>query len=90
MPPETKPARWKVVLGYTAFAVFAFILGLFVTFPYDAIRTRIVSEAAQAGLAVRIGSLRPGLAGITATDVRVSKPPQPLTRTWWRPWPAAR
>jgi type II secretion system protein N len=79
MPPETKPARWKVFLGYAAFAVVAFVLGLFVTFPYDAIRTRIVTEAAQAGLAVRIGSMRPGLAGITATQVRVSKPPQPLS-----------
>ena len=79
MPPETKPARWKVILGYTAFAVLAFVLGLFVTFPYDAIRTRIVTEAAQQGLAVRIGSMRPGLAGITATQVRVSKPPQPLS-----------
>lgn len=79
MPPETKPARWKVILGYAAFAVVAFVLGLFVTFPYDAIRTRLVTEAAQAGFAVRIGSLRPGLAGITATNVRVSKPSQPLS-----------
>lgn len=79
MPPENKPARWKVFLGYAAFAVVAFILSLFVTFPYDVVRTRLVTEAAQAGFAVRIGSLRPGLAGITATQVRVSKPPQPLS-----------
>ncbi|NMO21585.1 type II secretion system protein GspN [Pyxidicoccus fallax] len=79
MPPENKPARWKVVLGYAAFAVVAFILGLFVTFPYDAIRTRIVTEAAAQGLAVRIGSLRPGLGGVTATQVRLSKPPAPLS-----------
>jgi type II secretion system protein N len=79
MPPETKTARWKVFLGYAVFAVVAFVFGLFVTFPYDAIRGRIVTEAAQAGLAVRIGSLRPGLAGVTATQVRVSKPPQPLS-----------
>ncbi|HZI11592.1 MAG TPA: type II secretion system protein GspN [Myxococcus sp.] len=79
MPPETKPARWKVILGYAAFALVAFVLGLFLTFPYDTVRTRIVNEAAQSGLAVRIGSLRPGLAGITATNVRVSQPPAPLT-----------
>jgi type II secretion system protein N len=79
MPPDTKPARWKVILGYTAFAVLAFILALFVTFPYDAIRSRVVTEAAAQGLAVRIGSMRPGLAGITATQVRLSKPPQPLS-----------
>jgi len=79
MTPETKPARWKIFLGYAAFAVVAFVLGLFITFPYDAIRTRLVTEAAQAGFAVRIGSLRPGLAGITATQVRVSRPSQSLS-----------
>lgn len=79
MPPETKPSRWKVVLGYAAFAVFAFILCLLLTFPYDAVRTRLVTEAAAQGLAVRIGSLRPGLSGITATQVSVSKPPAPLS-----------
>ncbi|ABF87979.1 hypothetical protein MXAN_2502 [Myxococcus xanthus DK 1622] len=79
MSTDSKAARWKILLGYAAFAVVAFVVGLLVTFPYDAIRKRLVSEAAQAGLAVRIGSLRPGLAGITATNVRVSKPPQPLS-----------
>ncbi|MFP2958966.1 type II secretion system protein GspN [Myxococcus sp. 1LA] len=79
MASDSKAARWKVLLGYAAFAVVAFVVGLLVTFPYDAIRKRLVSEAAQAGFAVRIGSLRPGLAGITATNVRVSKPPQPLS-----------
>ncbi|WIG96185.1 type II secretion system protein GspN [Myxococcus sp. SDU36] len=79
MSSDSKAARWKILLGYAAFAVVAFVVGLLITFPYDAIRKRLVSEAAQAGLAVRIGSLRPGLAGITATNVRVSKPPQPLS-----------
>ncbi|WP_426750720.1 type II secretion system protein GspN [Myxococcus sp. Y35] len=79
MSSDSKAARWKVLLGYAAFAVVAFVVGLLITFPYDAIRKRMVSEAAQAGFAVRIGSLRPGLFGITATNVRVSKPPQPLS-----------
>ncbi|WP_338867459.1 type II secretion system protein GspN [Myxococcus stipitatus] len=79
MSSDSKSARWKVVVGYGAFALVAFILCLLFTFPYDTVRTRIVSEAGQAGLAVRIGSLRPGLSGITATNVRVSKPPQPLS-----------
>lgn len=79
MSSDTKSARWKVIVGYGAFSLVAFILCLLFTFPYDTVRTRIVSEAGQAGLAVRIGSLRPGLSGITATNVRVSKPPQPLS-----------
>ncbi|AKF80802.1 type II secretion system protein GspN [Myxococcus sp. MISCRS1] len=79
MSSDSKPARWKVILGYGAFALVAFILCLLLTFPYETVRARIINEAAQAGLAVRIGSLRPGLSGVTATNVRVSKPPQPLS-----------
>ncbi|NNC17114.1 type II secretion system protein GspN [Corallococcus exiguus] len=78
MATESKIARWKLVLGYTAFAVVAFILCLLLTFPYDAVRSRLVTEAAAHGLAVRIDSLRPGLSGVTATNVRLSKPPTPL------------
>ncbi|MFY1831140.1 type II secretion system protein GspN [Myxococcus fulvus] len=79
MSSDSKPARWKVFLAYGAFAFVAFILCLMLTFPYETVRTRIINQAAQAGLAVRIGSLRPGLSGVTATNVRVSKPPQPLS-----------
>ncbi|NBD08597.1 MULTISPECIES: type II secretion system protein GspN [Corallococcus] len=78
MASETKTARWKLILGYTAFALVAFVLCLMFTFPYDAVRSRLVTEAAAQGLAVRIGGLRPGLSGVTATNVRVSKPPSPL------------
>jgi len=79
MATDTKAARWKVYLGYGAFGLVAFVLCLMFTFPYDMVRTRLVTEAAREGYAVRIGSLRPGLAGVTATNVRVSKPPQPLS-----------
>lgn len=78
MASESKTARWKLILGYTAFALVAFALCLMLTFPYDAVRSRLVTEAAAQGLAVRIGGLRPGLSGVTATNVRVSKPPSPL------------
>ncbi|MCY1034182.1 type II secretion system protein GspN [Corallococcus sp. BB11-1] len=78
MASETKTARWKLIAGYAAFSLVAFILCVLLTFPYDAVRTRIVTEAAARGLAVRIGGLRPGLSGVTATNVRVSKPPTPL------------
>ena len=79
MPTETKTLRWQRALAYGAFALFALFLCLLATFPYDTLRARIVSEAAAAGYAVRIGNLRPGLHGITATDVRLSKPSQPLS-----------
>jgi type II secretion system protein N len=79
MPTENKTPRWQVALAYGAFAFVAFILCLALTFPYDTLRARIVSEAASAGFAVRIGSLRPGLYGVTATNVRVSRPQAPLS-----------
>ena len=74
MSTETKPARWKVVLGYSAFALVAFVLFLFLTFPFDTLRARVATEAARQGYAVRIGSLRPGFFGVTARDVQLSKP----------------
>ncbi len=80
MPPDTKKIpRWQLGIAYGAFALVALVLGLILTFPYDTLRDRIVSEAAAAGYAVRIGSLRPGLYGITATNVRVSRPEAPLS-----------
>jgi len=71
--------RGKRIAAYCAFAVLAFLLCLVLTFPYDAIRARVVTEAAAQGYAVRMSSLRPGLRGLTATDVRISKPPAPLS-----------
>ncbi|XXF75986.1 type II secretion system protein GspN [Myxococcaceae bacterium GXIMD 01537] len=79
MSSDNKPARWKVVVGYTVFSVFALVVCLFLTFPFDTLRARLATEAARNGLALRIGSLRPGFLGITARDVQVSHPPEPLS-----------
>lgn len=79
MAAETKIARWKLVVGYGAFSLVAFVLCLCLTFPYDTLRRRAVDAAADAGFALRIGSLRPGLRGLTATNVRISKVPNGMT-----------
>ena len=79
MAAETKIARWKLALGYGAFSLVAFLVCLFLTFPYDTLRKRAVDAAADAGYALRIGSLRPGLRGLTATNVRISKVPNGMT-----------
>ena len=79
MAAETKIARWKLGLGYGAFSLVAFFVCLFLTFPYDTLRRRAVDAAADAGYALRIGSLRPGLRGLTATNVRISKVPDGMT-----------
>jgi type II secretion system protein N len=76
---KTKIARWKLVLGYGAFSLVAFMLCLLLTFPYDTLRARAVGAAADAGYALRIGSLRPGLRGLTATQVRLSKVPNGMS-----------
>jgi type II secretion system protein N len=79
MATETKIARWKLVLGYGAFAVAAFFLCLMLTFPYDSLRRIAVEAAADAGYALHIGSLRPGLRGLTATNVRLHKTPHGIS-----------
>jgi type II secretion system protein N len=74
---EKRTAPWKLIAGYAAFSVAAFVFFLYVTFPYQTIRARLVSEASAAGYELHVGDLGPGLLGITATDVAVKskKPP---------------
>ncbi len=79
MATQSKTARWKVVLGYSVFSLFALILCFFLTFPYGALRARIATEALKAGYVVRIDSLRPGFIGLTAKGVRISQPSAPLS-----------
>lgn len=79
MPTETKTARWKLIVGYSAFSLFALILCFFLTFPYGALRARIATEALKAGYVVRIDKLRPGFLGLTAKGVHISQPPAPLS-----------
>jgi type II secretion system protein N len=86
MPPDAKTARWKIWLGYSAFALFSLIVGLYLTFPYDAVQETVKTLADQNGLYVKMSGLGPGLFGITADNVQISqkalptdtKPPEPL------------
>src|SRR4051812_24572713 len=66
-------SRTKLIAGYVAFFVVALIFGLYVTYPYDVVRSRVQTEATSAGYFVRMDSLGPGLLGITAKGVRISK-----------------
>lgn len=68
-------ARWKVITGYAVFTLLSFIFWLYVTFPYQAVRDRVTAEAARNGWTVTIGSLGPGLFGITARDVELKPGP---------------
>lgn len=70
---EKKPTLWKRVLGYIAFTLFALFAMFFVTFPYDALQSRVRLEADNAGYFLRIGKMGPGLFSVRAGDVEVSK-----------------
>lgn len=78
MATQSKPSGWKITLGYCAFALVALIACFLLTFPYGALRARIATEGLKAGYVVRIDTLRPGLIGLTARNVRISLPPEPL------------
>jgi type II secretion system protein N len=65
--------RWTRTGGYVAFSVVAFVFLLFLTFPYDAVEKRLAAEAAGQGLYVKFSGLGPGLFGVSATAVQISK-----------------
>jgi len=70
---EKQTALWKRILGYAAFAIIALIITFFLTFPYDALKDRIRTEAEAQGLVVNIGSLGPGFFALRAKNVELSK-----------------
>jgi type II secretion system protein N len=68
--PEKLRGPLKYV-GYTLFAIFVFIVVLYLTFPYDKVKDRVEAEAGSSGdIEVTIRSLGPSpLFGISASDV---------------------
>lgn len=70
---EKKPSLWKRIVGYVAFSLLALLAMFFVTFPYEALQSRVRLEADNAGYFLRIGKLGPGLFSVRAGDVEVSK-----------------
>src|SRR5262249_57043054 len=70
---KLKISRWQKIAGYIAFALFAFVFWFWITFPYDAARKRLVAEAAAQGYRLDIGRIGPGLLGMSASNLRISK-----------------
>jgi len=68
-----KISRWQKVAGYAAFAIFVLAFWFWITFPYDAVRRRLVSEASAQGYRLEIGRVGPGLMGMSASNLRISK-----------------
>ncbi|HVP62780.1 MAG TPA: type II secretion system protein GspN [Myxococcaceae bacterium] len=69
---------WQRTAAWVGLGVFLFALFLALTFPYDAVRARIASEADAAGLWVRIDSMGPAFLGVSARGVRVGERPDGL------------
>ena len=69
---------WRRTAAWVGLGVFLFALFLAITFPYDAVRARIASEADAAGLWVRIDSMGPAFLGVSARGVRVGERPDGL------------
>ena len=75
MPPLV---GWRRTAAWAGLGVFLFALFLALTFPYDAVRARIASEAEAVGLWVRIESMGPAFLGVSARGVRVGERPDGL------------
>lgn len=67
--------RLKPALGYAAFGLFAFIVGLYLTFPYDSLKRFVIGQAEAQGLQVKLASIGPGLFGVTASGVQIAPKP---------------
>ncbi len=63
---------WPKWVGYTLFYNLVFYGAVYLTFPYDALRDRITSEARRMGVELSIGKVRiAGISGVKLSDVRV-------------------
>lgn len=71
------PRKWKLTGGrqtaaYVAFFALAFVVALRLTFPVEAVKERLILDAAAEGYQVKVNDLSPsGLAGIRAREVTV-------------------
>jgi type II secretion system protein N len=79
MAEDKKTALWKRIAGYSTFSLFALVLAFSLTFPYDALKDRIRTEAEAAGFIVKIGSMGPGFFSVRASDLQVSSKVQVIT-----------
>ncbi|MGA8891159.1 MAG: type II secretion system protein GspN [Anaeromyxobacteraceae bacterium] len=71
-PTQWKLSGWRRTAAYTAFFVVAFVIALRLTFPVEAVKERIILDAAAQGLQIKMNDISPsGLVGIRAREVTV-------------------
>jgi type II secretion system protein N len=71
MPLKKLSSRGLIAIGYLAFTVFSLLLFLWLTFPYEVLRQRLVIQAEQAGMALAVRSAGPALFGMKLESVQL-------------------
>jgi type II secretion system protein N len=70
--PQVKLTGWRRTAAYAAFFVLAFAVALRLTFPVEAVKERLILDAAAQGLQVKMNDLSPsGLVGVRAREITV-------------------
>jgi len=94
--PNWKLVGWKRTAAYGAFFALAFVVALRLTFPVEAVKERLILDAAAQGLQVKVNDLAPsGLAGVRAREMTVitsdgTRIPVDELRVGLRLWPSLR
>jgi type II secretion system protein N len=71
-PRKWKLTGWRRPAAYAAFAVLAFVVALRLTFPVEAVKERLLLDAAARGYQLKVNDLSPsGLVGIRAREVTI-------------------
>jgi type II secretion system protein N len=92
MDLDLKLTPWQRRAAYAAFAAAAFLLALRQTFPTEAVKERLVMEAAARGWQVRVADVRPaGLLGVGMTSLAIetrdgARIPLERLEATLRPW----
>jgi type II secretion system protein N len=70
--PNWKLSGWRRTAAYAAFFVLAFAVALRLTFPVEAVKERLILDAAAQGYQVKVNDLVPsGLLGVRAREMTV-------------------
>ena len=94
--PNWKLTGWKRTAAYAAFFVLAFVVALRLTFPVEAVKERLILDAAAQGYQIKVNDLSPsGLLGVRAREMAVlasdgTRIPVEELRAGLRIWPTLR
>jgi type II secretion system protein N len=94
--PNWKLVGWKRTAAYAAFFVVAFFVALRLTFPVEAVKERLMLDAAAQGFQIKVNDLSPwGVVGVRAREMTVltsdgTRVPVEELKVGLRLWPTLR